>query len=108
MEDGSMRVTKKQKVEKKEEEEEPMETEPEKPLTKRERKELKRKEKKQGVDKNEDDDMALLEGSAEEEEPEKKELTPSRFHSKELTIRGKGSAEGGSLQGVSHSDRCEL
>ena len=36
-----MRVTKKQKVEKKEEEEEPMETEPEKPLTKRERKEWK-------------------------------------------------------------------
>ena len=101
-----MRVAKKQKVEKKEEEES-METEPEKPLTKRERKELKRKEKKQGVDKNENDDMALLEGS-EEEEPEKKELTPSRFHSKGLTIRGKGSAEGSSLQGVSHSDRCEL
>ena len=85
-----------------------METEPEKPLTKRERKELKRKEKKQGVDRNEDDDMVLLEESAEEEEPEKKELTPSRFHSKELTIRGKGSAEGSALQGMSHSDRCEL
>ena len=54
MEDGTMKVSKKQRIQKGEEEEEPMEEEPAKHLTKQERRELKKKERKQK--KNQEDD----------------------------------------------------
>lgn len=84
-------MTKKPKIQKKEEEEEPVEIKPTKPLTKSEKKKMKRKEKKEQekrekeLEEEREDDEALLNDSNEMEVEE--ELTPginqSSFSSKE-------------------------